>query len=114
MRKHTKRLIYIKGWGRLVCFLLIVAVSATSGAMLHANAMDRDPAASAEISEEVSLHKESAGMKRLAVSPGDTLWEIAEDYKKENEPVRAYIDELMTVNALQSAELQVGQVLVLP
>jgi hypothetical protein len=44
----------------------------------------------------------------VTVAPGDTLWSLA-SHMAEGADVRALIDEITSVNALASADLQAGQ-----
>lgn len=51
--------------------------------------------------------------RRVTVRPGETLWAIAQRVAPGNDP-RATIAQILDLNALDSAGVQVGQVLLLP
>ena len=52
----------------------------------------------------------------IEVSSGDTLWTIAEEYKDEEfyDSTEEYIDEVIRMNNLSSANITVGQCLIIP
>ncbi|MBE9915749.1 LysM peptidoglycan-binding domain-containing protein [Paenibacillus donghaensis] len=60
-----------------------------------------------------SAHDE-VPMEKVVVSKGDTLWEIAREYKPEGMDTRAYIQIIKKVNHLKSAGIEAGDVLSLP
>ena len=103
---------------RLVMFLALIGFSATSGLMLHANANQEATTVEtngngfgvAEESEESGL----AGASIVCVEPGDTLWKIAKTYGPDDVSVKAYVQRIMEANGMESASLQVGQVVRLP
>jgi len=49
----------------------------------------------------------------VTVAPGDTLWSLA-TRMADGADVRAMVDEISTVNSLESAELQAGQKVRIP
>jgi hypothetical protein len=53
------------------------------------------------------------GMRQIVVQPGQTLWSIASKAEPVADP-RLVIDQIMTVNAMTSAVIQVGQLLWVP
>ncbi|WP_243735092.1 LysM peptidoglycan-binding domain-containing protein [Paenibacillus turpanensis] len=52
--------------------------------------------------------------KTVYISPGETLWSIAERYAPDHMDKRAYIHELKKLNQMKSSSITVGQKLVLP
>lgn len=50
----------------------------------------------------------------VIVSPNDTLWDICNKNKPDNVDLRKYISKVKYMNKLETAELSVGQELVLP
>ncbi|MFC5531884.1 cell division suppressor protein YneA [Cohnella yongneupensis] len=50
----------------------------------------------------------------ISVDSGDTLWELAGTYKKDNMDTREAVHVLMKRNGLASSSLHTGQTLVLP
>ncbi|HZG56064.1 LysM peptidoglycan-binding domain-containing protein [Paenibacillus sp.] len=105
---------------RILLFLALVGIGATSGVMIHAHAMNPG---------EASLELEAAALDNpgdaigerpaspaavLCVEPGDTLWAIAKKYGPEDVPTKKYVQQILEANELDSAALSVGQVLVLP
>ncbi len=100
---------------RLVMLLVLIGFSATSGVMLHASANEETidaPAAAAPPADSAAEHGAAASI--LCVEPGDTLWKIAKTYGPDGVSVKAYVQRIIDANGLESASLQVGQVLRLP
>jgi len=54
-----------------------------------------------------------AGVDKVVVQPGDTLWSIATSLNGDGD-VRAVVDEILQLNGLNSAALVPGQTLLLP
>lgn len=52
-------------------------------------------------------YKES--YKTIYISKGETLWSIAEEYKKPNQDIRDYIHQLEKLNNMDSAAIYEGQ-----
>jgi nucleoid-associated protein YgaU len=102
---------------RVVAFLLFVSISATSGVMLHANAMDDQMPVEGTKMLTVGTEEPTQAVKKrslLCVEPGDTLWRIAKKYGPEGVSVKKYVQQIVEQNQLETANLQVGQVLQLP
>ncbi|WP_274362216.1 LysM peptidoglycan-binding domain-containing protein [Paenibacillus thermotolerans] len=112
MRTHRSTNIYIrrKLLNRMCALLFIIIVSASSGAMLQANANERADG-QPEVSYVAEDHKE---YKKLCVESGDTLWSIAKKYGDPDCDIRAYVHDLKELNQLESSNLQVGQIILLP
>ena len=51
---------------------------------------------------------------KVVVSPGDTLWSIAERYTDGSKDIRAYIHEICQINNLESWQLYSGQEISVP
>jgi hypothetical protein len=81
----------------VVLTLLLVASAALVGQRAVAEA-PRGPV-------EVRLH---------AVAPGESLWQYAQGLVGADEDVRDVVAELRSLNGLETADLQVGQVVALP
>lgn len=61
---------------------------------------------------EESGHQGESLYKSIQIQDGDTLWEIAEEYKtSEYESIYDYIDNLMAINGLVTDQIQEGQYL---
>lgn len=66
-----------------------------------------------------SLSFKETEYKKISVSSGDTLWEIASynqrsnDYYK-NKDIRYIINDIMKINNLENSSLTVGQELLIP
>lgn len=86
--------------GRSVAVALAVLLSAAFG-LLGTNAVANGPGQPVE----VRVH---------TVGPGETLWEYASKLTSAGEDVRDVVAYLRELNELRSAELQVGQVVLLP
>ena len=52
--------------------------------------------------------------KTYVVSTGDTLWGIAEYCNTENRDVRRVMDDIMKLNKMSSAKLNIGDKLIVP
>jgi len=117
-KTNNKRPARKKFLARLVMFLVLIGFSATSGLMLHANANQEEPAAvenGFESGESAEVADDSfARASILCVEPGDTLWKIAKAYGPDDVSVKTYVQRIIEANGLESASLQVGQVLRLP
>lgn len=50
----------------------------------------------------------------VSVAPGDTLWQYAKDVTHDGGDINQTVQEIIDVNDLQSATLQVGQKIVVP
>ncbi|MYK55705.1 MAG: LysM peptidoglycan-binding domain-containing protein [Acidimicrobiia bacterium] len=50
----------------------------------------------------------------VVVSPGDTLWEIADRFSPDSVDLRVVVQELVELNGLESKVLRPGQVLQVP
>jgi LysM domain len=55
----------------------------------------------------------SVGGEQVRVQPGQTLWTIATE-RYPGDDVRTRVDEIISVNHLQGAEVDAGQTLLLP
>ncbi|MEC0371525.1 cell division suppressor protein YneA [Paenibacillus chibensis] len=53
-------------------------------------------------------------MEQVVISRGDTLWEIAVDYKPKDMDTRDYIRVIKKTNHLKTSEIEAGDVLSLP
>jgi len=53
-------------------------------------------------------------MEVVVVSPGETLWEIADRFSPESVDLRVVVRELVELNRLESKVLRPGQVLQVP
>jgi hypothetical protein len=54
-----------------------------------------------------------AGLAKVVVRPGQSLWSVAEASDPDADP-RVVIQDIMQMNSLKSAEIQPGQVLWVP
>ena len=104
---------------RILLFLALIGIGATSGLMIHAHAMNpgdaeaaNAPAMAAAFSDAVE--EEAVSTSKLCVEPGDTLWSIAKQYGPEGVSPKKYVQQILAANDLDSAALSVGQVLILP
>ncbi len=58
--------------------------------------------------------KSVADPQSVIVSPGDTLWSIAESYKPSGADTRIFITGIRQKNGLSGSEIHVGDELILP
>lgn len=86
--------------GRVVITLLVLLVLVGAG-LVGQRAVAESPGAGVE----VRLH---------TVAPGETLWQYASAVRGAGEDVRDVVAELRELNGLTSAELQTGQMVILP
>ncbi|WP_166846868.1 LysM peptidoglycan-binding domain-containing protein [Isoptericola sp. BMS4] len=86
--------------GRVVVVLLALVLSAAAG-LVGQRAVAEAPAGPVE----VRLH---------AVAPGESLWDYASQLVEVDEDVRDVVADLRALNRMDSADLQVGQVVLLP
>ncbi len=57
---------------------------------------------------------ESRETKEIVVAAGDTLWSLAAEHGPGRRDVRACIDDIMSLNKLDSPVIQPGQLLYMP
>ncbi|MFZ5354208.1 MAG: cell division suppressor protein YneA [Bacillota bacterium] len=51
---------------------------------------------------------------QVTVERGDTLWGLAEKYAADNMDLRDYINDVIQINELKTANIMPGQVIILP
>ena len=51
--------------------------------------------------------------EQYIVAPGDTLWDIASEYKKEKD-IRTYLYKLKKINDIKTSEISIGMKIKLP
>ncbi len=88
--------------GRVVVFALALAFVLAVGMFLGASSVATGEDGGAPTPTE-----------RLVIAPGDTLWAIAAERADDGE-IRAMVDQIEELNALDSATLYVGQELFVP
>ncbi|MGE5561281.1 MAG: LysM peptidoglycan-binding domain-containing protein [Chloroflexota bacterium] len=101
-RRRTRKVYRIRGnrFGRLVTALFLCAACLGSLAMITAPHL-RPAAASPRLLE-------------VTVDTGDTLWGLASRYSPTTKDIRSTVSEILRINRLASAELQPGQVILVP
>ncbi len=62
---------------------------------------------------DVSAH-DQVEYASVTVAPGDTLWDIASQYRPVGVDIRAFVDHIQSLNGLRSPLIQPGQVLKVP
>ena len=50
----------------------------------------------------------------VQVQKGDTLWEIAEEYKMDGTDTEQMVDEIMEVNGLKNTNVRTGESIIVP
>ena len=50
----------------------------------------------------------------VMVTPGDTLWSLAEDYKMPGTSTRRFVKELKHINAMKKNDLKYGDFIIVP
>lgn len=86
--------------GRIVVWVVALTAALGTGIFLGGNAF-ADPV---QRPQEILFH---------AVGTGETLWDIARDHAPQRDP-RDVVQEIREVNNMASANLQVGEVLLIP
>ncbi|MFC7878838.1 LysM peptidoglycan-binding domain-containing protein [Isoptericola sp. NPDC057391] len=86
--------------GRVVVAALVLLVLVGAG-LVGQRAVAESPGAGVEV-------------RLQTVAPGDTLWQYAQQVRDTGEDLRDVVADLRDLNGLTSAELQTGQVVVLP
>lgn len=101
-RHRVKRVYRLKNGrrARLVAALLLSAVCLCSLAM-----------AAAPHSQVVAAERP---LLQVVVRSGDTLWGLAAQYSQQSRDMRLAVDEILRINELATAELQPGQVILVP
>lgn len=61
------------------------------------------------INEIANKPKYTETYKTIYISEDETLWSIAEEYKKPNQDIREYIYEIKKLNNMESAAIYEGQ-----
>lgn len=56
----------------------------------------------------------AAKSEKITVMSGDTVWDIAVEYKPENMDIREAVDRICTANNMKAGDLQAGQELIIP
>lgn len=98
--KKKKRKYYLKPKGKLAVFLLICIM--ITGSLVH-----------------IFIGSKACGYSEptctaVTIIEGDTLWDMAETYKKDDTDIRKAIYTIKEVNNLQGSELQPGTEIYIP
>lgn len=98
---HTKKRVVVKNRFRFLLFIMLTSalISATVFAFMLPGRT------SADISHKTDT---------VYIAPGDTLWSIADTYTGGNGDVREMVYRIKKINNLPSADLTVGQAIVVP
>lgn len=101
-RKHKKG---ISSIGRF--FLVLMVVAAAVCIILFSNKKITNADESGNAANLTKYYK------TITIEPGDTLWNIAQQYKSgDYRSTKDYVDELLSMNGLHSDEITSGQKLV--
>ena len=91
---------------RFLKIVLCLAIFAVTAAVIIAVKSSRTTA-----DESLELNKYYTS---ITVESGDTLWDIAREYKKsETSDINSYIDEIKSINNLTSDNITAGQNLII-
>ena len=88
-------------------FTALVVISVIVCVILFAN---KNQVHAVEGGDSASLSKY---YKTITIQPGDTLWDIAAEYKMENRSTKDYVNELMQMNGLHNDNITAGMNLVI-
>ena len=50
--------------------------------------------------------------KEITISKGDTLWDISQKYKNDDESIKDYVNKIMEFNNMKSDRINAGQKLI--
>ncbi|WP_022869166.1 LysM peptidoglycan-binding domain-containing protein [Yaniella halotolerans] len=95
--------------GRCVLQLTVGLVAVVLAAVTIAAFGSRPPISSAVAADD----KEQVTYQQIVVQPGDTLWGISSRLS-DNGNQSVVLDKILTYNHLETSELEVGQVLLVP
>ena len=104
--KRTKRSKKRRARSRFIKLALCLAIFAATAAVIIAVKSNRTTA-----DESLELNKYYTS---ITVESGDTLWDIACEYKKsETSDINSYIDEIKSINNLVTDDITAGQDLII-
>ena len=95
-----------RSWTIRIFVLAVMIILFSFVALLHAYALS--PA-----NVQIQNHA-AAEHSVISVKYGDSLWSIAKEHADQRTDIRIYVDKMMKLNKLKSANLQIGQKLLLP
>ena len=61
---------------------------------------------------ETVSKNENVSYKEITISKGDTLWDISQKYKNDDESVKDYVNKIMEFNNMKSDRINAGQKLI--
>ncbi|WP_442604046.1 LysM peptidoglycan-binding domain-containing protein [Paenibacillus sp. KN14-4R] len=98
---------------RVVMLVLIIAVAACGGAIVHTYAAQPGITPTSKF-EQAIVSANQVAYDRITVNAGETLWSIATEFAPKGVSVRDYMRKIQKVNAMSSTSLQAGQSLLIP
>ncbi|MFC5448257.1 LysM peptidoglycan-binding domain-containing protein [Paenibacillus aestuarii] len=99
----------------ILMFAVIIGAVFSFGAMVQAYAGDANTTSVSKSGAKGSTYSvQTKVAEKVIVQRGDTLWDIATEHVVMGGNVRSYVNQLLTINHLQSSQLHEGQVLLLP
>jgi LysM repeat protein len=87
----------------------LVLVLALAALLLSAFSLGSQATQAADVAGQGAVSR----LEQTTVQPGESLWSVAQRIAPENDP-REVIAQIQRLNGLRTAELQVGQQLLLP
>ncbi len=61
---------------------------------------------------ETVSKNENVSYKEITISKGDTLWDISQKYKNDDESIKDYVNKIMEFNNMKSDRINAGQKLI--
>ncbi len=58
--------------------------------------------------------QEKTYYESVLICPGDTLWEIAQEYKQEDEKTEHMVKEIMACNHMKTTNIRSGESIIVP
>ncbi len=89
-----------------MCFALTLVMAALFLFLLPGNAGDKGQVEATTVKEKYFVS--------IQVRPGDTLWDIAEEYSRDYQDYSEYIEEVRSVNQLSGDRITAGAYLFIP
>ena len=61
---------------------------------------------------ETVSKNENVSYKEITISKGDTLWDISQKYKNDDESIKDYVNKIIEFNNMKSDRINAGQKLI--
>lgn len=99
---------------RFLTLMLIVGVAVSVLPVARAETVDQQMPIITQTTNLISDAHRKSNVKVVVVKAGDTLWSIAKSHGPRQSDPRLIIDQIKELNGLTTANLQIGQLLIVP